>query len=200
MRRVLTRTGSLLIAALLAIGLLSCSADPLAQQYRAGDNKGYVAGDGNIVETPLDQRGDPVQFTAQTETGATVSRSDYDGQVLVVNFWYAACAPCRVEAPRLEKAYQEFAGQKVAFLGVNTYDQAATAASFAQNYGVTYPSIIDVDDKKATAAFAQVVPLSATPVTVVLDPQGRVSARVVGELADASILTALVRTALEGSS
>ena len=36
--------------------------------------------------------------------GAAVSSADYTGTVLVVNFWYATCGPCIIEAPRLERA------------------------------------------------------------------------------------------------
>lgn len=192
------RVASALLAVALTTGLAACSSDPLAEQYRAGDNKGYIAADGRTInEIPAAERGEPVTFTGQTDAGATVSSADYAGQVLVVNFWYAACAPCRVEAPRLEEAAGEFAGQDVSFLGVNTYDQAATAQSFAAQYDITYPSVIDVNDKTVTLAFAQAVPVSATPTTLVVDRQGRVAARIIGELADASILTTLVRDALE---
>ncbi|MGO7984058.1 TlpA disulfide reductase family protein, partial [Rhizobium johnstonii] len=58
-----------------------------------------------------------------------VGRRDL-GDVLVVNFWYASCAPCRAEAPDLEKIHAEFDGQGATFVGVNVRDQAATAASF----------------------------------------------------------------------
>lgn len=192
------RVLSAVLAVMVAAGLAACTSDPLAEQYRAGDNKGYIGADGLTVrEIPADERGEPVTFTGQTDAGAPVSSADFTGEVLVVNFWYAACAPCRVEAPRLEEAAGEFAGQDVAFLGVNTYDQAATAQSFAAEYGVSYPSVIDVNEKTVTLAFAQTVPVSATPTTLVVDRQGRVAARIIGELADASILTTLVRDALE---
>lgn len=189
MRRLLAAS----LALALALGLASCSEDPLAQQYREGDNKGYITGDGRWVEIPADQRGEPVAFEGVTESGQTVSSADYAGEVLVVNFWYAACGPCRVEAPVLEKAYDEVAGQGVSFLGVNTYDQAETAASFAKKYGVSYPSVIAVNDGAVKLAFAAATPISATPTTLVIDKQGRVASRIIGELSDASILTTLVR-------
>ena len=198
-RATASRLGAAALALSLVAGLASCTDDPLAQQYRAGDNKGYVAGDFATVEIPAAKRGEPVSFTATTDAGATVSSTDYAGQVLVVNFWYAACAPCRTEAPRLEKASTELAGQEVSFLGVNTYDQPATAQSFAKSFGVTFPSVIDVADKAVTLAFAKATPVSATPTTLVVDRKGRVAARIIGELPDASILTALVRDALAES-
>ncbi len=191
-RRVLAAVT--LVAALLLAGCTS--SDSLAQQYRDGNEKGYIAGDFQVVEIPEPDRGEPVAFEGVTETGESVASDDYRGGVLVVNFWYAACGPCIVEAPLLEEVWQEYQDQGVAFLGVNTYDQPATALSFARDNNVTYPSVIDVNDGKVKLAFAQVTPIQATPTTLVLDRGGRVAARVIGQLASASILSTLVADTL----
>ena len=183
---------------LLAVVVLAgcASSDSLAQQYRDGNEKGYIAGEFQVVEIPEPDRGEPVAFEGVTETGERVSSDDYRGGVLVVNFWYAACGPCIVEALLLEEVWQEYQDQGVPFLGVNTYDQPATALSFARDNNVTYPSVIDVNDGKVKLAFAQVTPIQATPTTLVLDRNGRVAARVIGQLASASILSTLVADTL----
>lgn len=188
---------SAVLALVLTASLAACANDPLAEQYRAGQNKGYIAGDGRVVEIPVSQRGAAVEFTGTTETGASVSSDDYLGGVLVVNFWYAACGPCRAEAADLEEAHTAFAGDDVAFLGINTQDSAAAATAFAETYGVTYPSALAAEDGALKLAFAKVAPLSATPVTLVIDREGRVAARIIGQLPDASILKTLVRDELE---
>ena len=186
------------VTVLLAASLLTgCAADDsLAQQYRDGNEKGYIAGDFQVVEIPEPERGDPVVFEGVTETGDTVTSDDYRGGVLVVNFWYAACGPCIVEAPMLEEVWQEYQDQGVAFLGVNTYDQPATALSFARDNNITYPSVIDVNDGQVKLAFAQLTPIQATPTTLVIDRDGRVAARIIGQLATASILSTLVADTL----
>ncbi|MGC5173011.1 TlpA family protein disulfide reductase [Microbacterium sp. DT81.1] len=190
-----TRTA---VALLLAGALLTgCAADDsLAQQYRDGNEKGYISGDFQVVEIPEPERGDPVVFEGVTETGETVTSDDYRGGVLVVNFWYAACGPCIVEAPLLEEVWQDYQDQGVAFLGVNTYDQPATALSFARDNNITYPSVIDVNDGQVKLAFAQLTPIQATPTTLVIDRDGRVAARIIGQLATASILSTLVADTL----
>ena len=183
---------------LLAVGLLAgcTSSDSLAQQYRDGNEKGFIAGDFQVVEIPAGDRGEPVVFEGVTETGERVSSDDYRGAVLVVNFWYAACGPCIVEAPMLEEVWQDYQDRGVAFLGVNTYDQPATALSFAQDNNVTYPSVIDVNDGRVKLAFAQATPIQATPTTLVIDQEGRVAARIIGQLAGALILSTLVADTL----
>lgn len=182
------------IAALVAVSvgsLAGCSSDPLAQQYLAGDNKNYIAGDGSVTEIAPGNRGKPVEFRGQTETGATVTSAQYRGNVLVVNFWYAGCAPCRAEAADLEKVYNNSKGAGTKFLGVNVRDQAATIVSFNDKFGITYPSVID-QNGQIQLAFASDVPPNAVPTTLVLDAQGRVAARILGQLRDASILQTIV--------
>lgn len=56
--------------------------------------------------------------------------------------------------------------------------------------------MIDVNDGKVKLAFAQVTPIQATPTTLVVDKEGRVAARIIGQLQSASILSTLVRDAL----
>ena len=186
------------VALALAVTLAACTGggDDLADEYREGSGKGYIAGNYDVVEIPAAERGAPVEFAGVTEHGDDVSNEDSAGDVLVVNFWYAACGPCIVEAPRLEAAYTSFEGQDVSFLGVNTYDQAETAASFARDNNVSYPSVIDVNSGSVKLAFADKTPINATPTTLVIDKQGRVAARIIGELQESSILETLVRDAL----
>ncbi|WP_281640201.1 TlpA family protein disulfide reductase [Aurantimicrobium minutum] len=178
-------------AAVLALTLTGCSSDPLAEQYREGSNKNYIAGDGSVTEILIENRGEPITFTGTTETGETVTSEQYLGNVLVVNFWYAGCAPCRAEAADLEQVYQETSPSGVNFLGVNVRDQAATAISFNERFGVTYPSIMD-QNGQAQLSFASQVPPNAVPTTLVLDAQGRVAARILGQLQSPSILTTLI--------
>ena len=177
--------------AALTLTLSGCSSDPLADQYREGSNKNYIAGDGSITEINLENRGDVISFSGTTETGETVNSADYLGNVLVVNFWYAGCAPCRAEAPDLEQVYQETSSSGVNFLGVNVRDQAPTIDTFNSRFGITYPSVID-QDGQMQLAFASQVPPNAVPTTLILDAQGRVAARILGQLKDPSILKALI--------
>lgn len=201
----MTRFGRRLRAAasaLLAVGLIAalaaCTNDPLADQYREGDNKGFIAASGfEVEEIPAGERTEPIEFEGVLDSGGTATSADYAGDVLVVNFWYAACAPCRVEAEQLEDAHETFEGQDVSFLGVNLYDGAEASRAFADKYGVTYPSALATEDGSIKLSFAGQTPLNAVPVTLVLDTEGRVAARIIGQLDDASILEALVRDALE---
>jgi thiol-disulfide isomerase/thioredoxin len=194
-RRHARRHGAFAFAGLAvasALLLTGCTEDSLAEQYREGSGKNYIAGDGSIAEFAAADRGEPVAFSGETSQGERFDSAEVAGDVTVVNFWYAGCAPCRAEAPLLEEARSSFEGEDVTFVGVNVRDQAANAASFEEHYGVSYPSILDADSGDAQLAFSGKVPPAAVPTTLVLDQEGRVAARILGQLQDASILETIV--------
>jgi peroxiredoxin len=141
-----------------------------------------------------------VTFSGATVDGGTFSSKRYLGKVVVVNFWYAGCPPCRAEAPDLNALSERFASAGVQFVGVNVSDDAATAASFERTYRSTYPSIVDQENGAAVQlAFAGSRTPRAVPSTLVLDREGRVTSRVVG-LANRSILGTLIQDAVDGDT
>lgn len=194
---LIRRAGSALAIVALAASVAACSSDPVSEQYLEGDNKGYIAGEFRVDEIAAVDRGEPVEWAGETEHGDALSSDDTTGRVTVVNFWYASCGPCIVEAPYLEQVWQDHQEDDVAFVGVNIYDQADTARAFADENGVTYPSIIDVDTGSVKLAFAAATPIQATPTTLVLDREGRVAARIIGQLESASVLSTLVGDILD---
>jgi len=187
------------IAALVAVAALvltGCTPDATAQQYLEGTDKGYITSDTRWKEWAPAERVEATPFEGVLDTGDAVSSDDLVGKVSVVNFWYTNCGPCRVEAPDLQAVWEEYEDDgDVAFLGVNLEDSAPSAQAFADEYGITYPSVIDEGDGAAKFAFAQLVPLTAVPVTLVLDREGRAAARILG-IVDRSVLSTLVRDTL----
>jgi len=193
--RIATRVAALAIVA--AVTLAGCTAtDPLAEQYRSGTGQGFISGDGAYTVIAQADRSAPIEFEGVIENGDTVSSDDYRGDVLVVNFWYAGCPPCRLEAPDLEALAQQFAPDGVQFLGVNIRDQAATALSFAEEFGVTYPSVLDANDGRVQLAFAGQVAPNAVPTTLVVDREGRVAARIAGLVSEPSVLRSMITDTL----
>jgi thiol-disulfide isomerase/thioredoxin len=157
---------------------------------------GYASGDGTVTTWVPSGRGTPVDLAGRTYAGEDVDLATWRGDVVVLNFWYAGCPPCRAEAPDLEEVFQEY-GDRVTFLGVNVRDSAATASSFEREFGVTYDSILDVSTRDVLSAFAGQVPPSAVPTTLVLDAEGRVAARISGMLPSATTLGDLIDDVLD---
>ena len=185
------------VAVLLA--LTGCTAnEPLADQYAEGSGDGYISGDGAFTEIPVGERDEPIEFAGTTVSGDDIGSDDFAGEVYVVNFWYASCPPCRLEAPDLKSLSDEYTD--VPFLGVNILDSADVATTFEQKYEIEYPSVVDANTAAVQLAFAGAVAPNAVPTTLVLDREGRVAARISGLIRDKSILAAMIDTVLaEGS-
>lgn len=181
-----------------ALLLAGCSDDPnsVTAQARAGDQKGYVAGDGSIEEIPAGERGEPLTLEGTTLDGKPWSSTDARDSVVVLNVWGSWCAPCAVEAPDLQQVWEQVQRDKqpVQFMGINWRDNPASGRAFAKKHGLTFPSLHDdtgvlILDLQGKATGA--------PTTLVLDRQGRISGVVVG-VVRAGTLSALVQTALKG--
>lgn len=195
-KRPVARVAGALITGtmVLALALTGCtSKDSLAQQAQAGDQKQYIAGDGSVTEYQPGKRGNPVEFTGVDYDGGKVTAESMRGKVAVLNFWYAACAPCRAEAPSLTDLAKQFSGQGVQFYGVNVRDEKGTAEAFDRTFNITYPSLNDKGGQ-VLLGLSAFVPPAAVPTTIVLDKEGRVAARILG-LADKSTLKSLIEGA-----
>lgn len=187
------RARALVAAAVAATLLLAgcTSRDGIA----GGNTGGYISGDGTIMQVDARDRAEPPAWSGETDTGEAVSSDQLSGEVVVLNFWYAGCPPCREEAPELEQLAGEFADRAV-FLGVNTRDSAAAARAFAEDFGVSYPSILDRETRSVLSAFAADVPPSAVPTTLVLDAEGRVAVRISGAIPSVGTVGDLIEDVL----
>lgn len=170
----------LVVAAALAAG--GCSTSQAA--FTAEDG-GYAAGDGSVVLLAEAERGDPVELAGTTLQGEQVDVADWRGAPVVLNTWFAACGPCREEAPELA-AVAQAAPEGVRFLGINVQDSAAQGIAFEEQFGVSYPSLMDRDGEGLLALRGTLNP-TATPTTLVLDDEGRVAARVSGPVEEATL-------------
>lgn len=166
----------------MSIGLSACGGSTDA----ASGDQGFVAGDGSIVVLAPDQRQPAPQISGTGLDGSTIDVADYHGDVVVLNVWASWCAPCRAEAAGLQAVSQELADKGVQFVGLNTRDSVASADGFVKTFGVTYPSIVD-QDGRLQLRFGDSLPPQAIPSTVVIDGDGRVAARALGRISEASL-------------
>jgi thiol-disulfide isomerase/thioredoxin len=184
-----------LVAALLGSAVLAgCSDTPSG----SGD-AGFISGRGVITKLAVADREKPGEVSGETIDGEPVSLSDYAGQTVVVNVWGSWCAPCRAEAPDLVDAAAELASEDVAFLGINSRDlNEAAARAFVRRFDVPYPSIYD-QGGQTLLAFRGTLTANSIPSTVVIDAEGRVAARVLGEVSK-STLVGLVEDVQAGAA
>lgn len=97
------------------------------------------------------------------------------GTPTLVNIWGSWCPPCIAEVPALVRFSAKAAG-KVAVVGIDTEDDPKQALIFAAQHGMRYPSLVD-DDKRVLREYG-----AGPPVTLLLDPAGRIRYAHRGEL------------------
>ncbi|MCS6839827.1 MAG: TlpA family protein disulfide reductase [Roseiflexus sp.] len=104
--------------------------------------------------------------------GGSLRLADLRGKVVLVNFWGTWCEPCKEETPALQAAYQRLQSEGLVIVGVNLRRQEASddaVRKFVQQYGVTYPIVLDVNGEAA-----RLFQISPIPVSYFIDPEGTI--------------------------
>jgi thiol-disulfide isomerase/thioredoxin len=117
--------------------------------------------------------------------GETHRLREWQGSVLVCNFWATWCAPCREEIPLLRAAKQQFGGKGLEVVGIGI-DSVDKIREYAANVGVNYPIFIG---EAATLQLMRRVGNAAggLPYNVVLDRQGAIAHRKLGAFSAAEL-------------
>lgn len=148
---------AVLLIGVLAYGLLGRTTNNLDTAVKNGERPAAP-----VAGVPLPRLG-----AAGTETLASLK-----GKVVFVNLWASWCEPCKGEAPLISAINDALVktgeGQ---VLGVTYLDATSKSLAFAKEYGLTFPSVRDIDE-----ALYEGFEATGQPETYVLDQQGRVAA------------------------
>lgn len=110
-------------------------------------------------------------------SGQKISTADLKGKVYLINFWATSCETCMKEMPQMIDTYNRYKGQGLEFVAVAmNYD----APMYVTNYTQTrqLPFKVAMDDGSAAKQFGNV---QLTPTTFVVDKDGKILKRYVGE-------------------
>ncbi len=110
----------------------------------------------------------PPKFTLPDHLGALHSLSEFEGRVVVVNFWSTWCIPCRQEMPALERAWKRLEPNGVVLLGIAMQDELEMVNLFLKKVQVTFPVLMD-NDGSVSAQWR----VNGIPATYILDSTGR---------------------------
>jgi len=110
-------------------------------------------------------------FRLASLDGGEISPLDYEGEVVLVDFWATWCGPCHKQADILEEVYQELGdGNGVRFLAVNLGEDLETVRDFVETDPYPYPVLLDPDDQ-----LSYDFGIIGLPTVMVVDTQGQVS-------------------------
>jgi thiol-disulfide isomerase/thioredoxin len=106
---------------------------------------------------------------AQDILGTPVTKADWGGKVVLVNFWATWCPPCREEIPELLELKKVY-GDQLEIVGFSEDDDPpAKVLKFAQRVGMNYPIVMATPE--LIASYGGV---PALPTSFLIDTQGRV--------------------------
>jgi thiol-disulfide isomerase/thioredoxin len=177
----------LILALAVVLALTSCSTGGTSRN----NENAYISGDGSAIVLNKSERVLAPKIEGETLDGTVFTSQP--GKITVVNVWASWCSPCRAEAPTLE----EFAinNPDIQFVGILTRDNLTSAQSFAKRFGLTYPTLID---DAIIPSFRGTLPANAIPTTIVIDTDGRVAARISGQVTVSSMREVLEKVSGRG--
>jgi thiol-disulfide isomerase/thioredoxin len=194
------RAGRVVVGlAVVAMAMAGCSDGQVGRSDSAKQTR-YVEGAGVVTIVPPADRQQAPAFSGPLLGGSgEFDLAQAKGDVVVLNVWASWCPPCRSEAPALQAVSAELADQDVQFVGINVRDNETDARAFEQEFGLTYPSVVDTDSA-LLLAFRDTLPPSAIPSTLVIDGEGRVAARILDEVTQTSLRDLVADIAAENAA
>jgi peroxiredoxin len=140
------------------------------------------------TQAPIEGNNAP-SFKLKDLSGSSVSLSDFDGKVVMLEFWATWCTPCKASAPELEALYQRYKDRDFVLLGISLDRGDATdrVGAFMDVYGLHFPVLLDGDKK-----VAKIYRIAGIPSLFLLDRKHKIVARHTGEL-DPAVKAELVR-------
>lgn len=130
--------------------------------------------DNNEVENPiindepeLEAKDPAIDFTLKDLEGNDVSLSDFEGKIVLLNFWATWCKFCDIEMPDLEKLYTENEG--IVVLGVNVGEDIDLVKEYVDEKNLSFPIVLD-----ETTEIASDYLVSGLPTTYFIDENGMI--------------------------
>ena len=143
---------------------------------------GRVHPDGAMAALPpAPALGHPApEFTLPTLDGELLALSDLQGQPVVLNFWATWCGPCRAEMPELQRLHEQLGPAGVVVLGVNQQESIQDVASYRQDLGVDFPTVLD-----QRLGVSREYAVNSLPTTFFIDREGTIRNMFIGPMTDA---------------
>jgi peroxiredoxin len=108
---------------------------------------------------PLPHHPAPDLALAQLDS-TTVTLRDLRGKVVLINIWATWCPPCRAEMPAIQQAYAEYRDRGFIVLAVNQREDATAITPFLEQYGLTFPILLDRAGQASATYQASALPSS----------------------------------------
>lgn len=117
-------------------------------------------------------------WTLKDINGRQIRFQDYQGKVVLLNFWATWCAPCLAEIPQLKRWQRRYSKAGLQIIGITYPPQTKREiSSFVRKRKITYPIILGTTENKSYFTTSETLPF-----TIVLDRKGNIHAMIEGIL------------------
>ena len=124
-------------------------------------------------------------YTLSNSEGEQVSAADFDGKVVLANFWATWCAPCRKEMPMLVELHKAYEARGLEVVGI-AMDELEQARKFAMDLGVDYTVLVGTTEVMAAAReYGNLT--GVLPYSVLIDRDGIIRWTHLGELKEPDV-------------
>ncbi|MGJ8619071.1 MAG: TlpA disulfide reductase family protein [Methylophilaceae bacterium] len=128
------------------------------------------------------------------ENGQQQAISQWQGKIIVLNFWATWCPPCREEMPELSALNTEWQDKNVVVLGI-ALDEIGLIKEFDEENDISYP-LLAAEENGANLAFKLGNDKSALPYTVIIKADGTIAKTYFGRISKALLEETLVKLAV----
>jgi cytochrome c biogenesis protein CcmG, thiol:disulfide interchange protein DsbE len=138
----------------------------------------------NLIGRPLPSFELPVYERYAVDFGPALAVEEHRGRPMIINFWASWCGPCYEEAPHLERVWRRY-GDEVLVIGIQTQDrdQRAAGRAFIDQFGLSFPNLID-NDSRVSIAYG----LFGVPETFFVRADGTVAHKHAGPVSEAMMV------------
>lgn len=116
-------------------------------------------------------------------TGHSRALNEWQGKVIMLNFWATWCGPCQTEIPAFIKYQAEYADKGLQIIGVGL-DEVAKLRNFARTVGINYPILQAEPERQYEILNQWGDPFAMLPYTVVIDQNNRLVLMQLGIFSD----------------
>ena len=115
-------------------------------------------------------------FVSENLRGGNTGLADYQGKIVLLNFWATWCMPCRAEMPGMETLWQKYKEQGLVIAAVSVDEGSrGRIETFSKLLDLSFPILLDPESK-----VSDLYKVSNMPTSFLIDRNGKIISRIVG--------------------